>query len=240
MITPFGRYRWRRLPFGLKVPSEIFLRNLDEALGGLEGVFSVVDDIIIAGCSQTEEEAQFDNQRKLTERRPRLKRCAEKSIVLNDDKQQTGLTEISFHGHKITEEGVKVDENKVKAIHDMPAPTDIAGANRLCGMAQYMSRFLPDLAETLEAIRALTRKDTPFMCSTEFESALAPWMFFRFGKNPKTKTQPFHVFFLFYSLFSDHPIIFLRSLQSPRGYDSNTFTDKSENVNNQLNCLSTY
>ena len=36
-----------------------------------------------------------------------------------------------------------------------------------------MSRFLPDLAETLEPIRALTRKDTPFVWSTECENAFA-------------------------------------------------------------------
>ena len=30
MITPFGRYRWTRLPFGLKVSSEIFQRKLNE------------------------------------------------------------------------------------------------------------------------------------------------------------------------------------------------------------------
>ena len=45
MITPFGRYWWRRLPCGLKVSSEIFQRKLDEALEGLEGVFSVVDGV---------------------------------------------------------------------------------------------------------------------------------------------------------------------------------------------------
>ena len=32
MITPSGWYRWKRLPFGLKVSSEIFQRKLDEAL----------------------------------------------------------------------------------------------------------------------------------------------------------------------------------------------------------------
>ena len=146
MITPFGRYRWRRLPFGLKVSSEIFQCKLNEALEGLEGVFSVVDDVVIAGCGQTMDEAQVDNQRKLTET---LKRCAEKNIVLNEDKQQTGLTEIAFHGHRITKDGVKVDEAKVQAICDMPKPVDVAGVRRLCGMTQYMSRFLPDLAETL-------------------------------------------------------------------------------------------
>ena len=52
------------------------------------------------------------NQRKLTKT---LKRCAEKNIVLNEDKQQTGLTEITFHGHRITKDGVKADEAKVEA-----------------------------------------------------------------------------------------------------------------------------
>ena len=45
---------------------KIFQRKLDEALGGLKGVFSVVDDVVIAGCGQTMEEAQIDNQQKLT------------------------------------------------------------------------------------------------------------------------------------------------------------------------------
>ena len=100
-----------------------------------------------------------------------MKRCAEKNIVLNEDKQQTGLTEITFHGHRITKDGVKADEAKVEAIRDMPAPTDVAGVKRLCGMVQYMSRFLPDLAETIEPIRALKRKDTPFVWSMECENA---------------------------------------------------------------------
>ena len=52
---------------------------------------------------------------------------------------------------------MKADEAKVQVIRDMPAPTDVAGVKRLCGMVQYMSRFLPDLAETIEPIRALTR-----------------------------------------------------------------------------------
>ena len=113
MITPFGRYRWKRLPFGLKVSSEIFQLKLDEALGGLKGVFSVVDDIVIAGCGQTMEEAQIDNQQKLTKT---LKRCAEKNIVLNEDKQQTGLTEIiTFHGHlKAVTRPVRLQERQVE------------------------------------------------------------------------------------------------------------------------------
>ena len=55
----------------------------------------------------------------------------------------------------------------MKAIRNMPAPTDVASVKRFCGMVEYMWRFMPDLAGTLEPIRALTRKDTPFVWSAE-------------------------------------------------------------------------
>ena len=164
MITPFGRYMCKRLPVGLKVSIEIFQREIDEALSDLDGVFNIVDDVVIVGCGNSDAEAQSDNQQKLA---VTLKRCAEKKIILNEDKQQTGLDEIIFHGHRITKDGVKVNEAKVQAIRDMPAPTDVEGVKRLCGMAQHMAKFLPNLAATLEPIRALTRKNTPFQCMVE-------------------------------------------------------------------------
>ena len=168
IITPFGRYMWKRLPFGLKVSSEIFQRKIDEALGNLKGVFNIVDDIIVVGCGSTDAKAVDDNTLNLS---ATLQRCSERNIILNEEKQQTGLKEIVFHGHKITSEGVKVDETKVEAIHNMPAPTDVEGIRRISGMALYMSRFIPDLAGTLEPIRALTRKGVPFVWSKECENA---------------------------------------------------------------------
>lgn len=74
MITPFGRDRWAKLPFGLKVSSEIFQRKLDEVFGNMTGVFSVVDDIIIAGCGENDVEADQDHVLKL---RKVLERCEE-------------------------------------------------------------------------------------------------------------------------------------------------------------------
>ena len=46
IITPFGRYRWKRLPFGLSVSSEIFQQRLNEALEGLPGCTNVADLVI--------------------------------------------------------------------------------------------------------------------------------------------------------------------------------------------------
>ncbi|CAC5366467.1 unnamed protein product [Mytilus coruscus] len=78
---------------------------------------------------------------------------------------------ITFHGHRITREGVKVDHAKVKAKQEMPCPTDVSGVKRLCSMVQYMAKFLPDLANDLAPIRELTRKHVPWKWSSECEVA---------------------------------------------------------------------
>ena len=42
--TPFGRYGWCCLPFGLTVSSEIFQKRLHQALEGLEGIRCIADE----------------------------------------------------------------------------------------------------------------------------------------------------------------------------------------------------
>lgn len=168
MITPFGRYRWSRLPFGLKVSSEIFQTKLIEALGDIKGVFTIADDIIVTGCGDTISESEHDNTEKL---KLLYSRCKQAKIILNDDKKVIGLKEIPFHGHKITSEGVKADDGKIKAIIDMPSPTDISGVKRFCGVVQSMAKFLPSLSTTLEPLRTLTRKDTPWAWTKKCEKA---------------------------------------------------------------------
>ena len=47
--TPYGRYRWLRMPFGCNVSSEIFQKKLQQATEGLEGVHCVADYIMLYG-----------------------------------------------------------------------------------------------------------------------------------------------------------------------------------------------
>ena len=54
--TPFGRYCWHCLQFGLNVSSEIFQKGLYE---GFEGVRCVTDDILVLGRTDEEHDAQL-------------------------------------------------------------------------------------------------------------------------------------------------------------------------------------
>lgn len=168
MITPFGRYRWARLPFGLKVSSEIFQKRLHHAIGDLKGVICVADDIVVVGCGETEEEANLDHMNNLKFLMDRCKKC---SIKLNEAKMSIKQKEVEFLGHKLTTDGISVSKEKVRAIHEMPPPEDITGVRRLCGMVQYLARYTPNLSGDLEPIHRLTRKDTPFVWSEECENA---------------------------------------------------------------------
>jgi len=46
-----------------------------------------------------------------------------------------------------THEGwIKPDDNKVRAINEMPAPSDKKGVERLLGTVNYLGKFIPNLA----------------------------------------------------------------------------------------------
>ena len=63
--------------------SEIFQKRVNQALAGLEGILDIVDDILIYGVGDTEEQANADHDQKLTRR---LERCQSQGIALNPDK----------------------------------------------------------------------------------------------------------------------------------------------------------
>ncbi|XP_055527227.1 uncharacterized protein K02A2.6-like [Wyeomyia smithii] len=47
--TPYGRFRWTRLPFGIASAPEIFQLKLQEAIEGLDGVECIADDVLVYG-----------------------------------------------------------------------------------------------------------------------------------------------------------------------------------------------
>ena len=117
--TPFGRYRWLRLPFGISPAPEIFQARMHEALIGLKGIRCVADDILIAGMGETEAEAILDHNQNLC---ALMDRCRERGIKLNKQKLKLNRPSMVFCGHELTRRGVFPDQRKVEAIMNMPPP----------------------------------------------------------------------------------------------------------------------
>ncbi len=81
--TPFGRYKWKRLPFGISPARQIFQSRLDQVIDDLGGVKTVGDDILVIGNSDSIEEAIDDHDAKMKQL---LDRCRERGVKLNETK----------------------------------------------------------------------------------------------------------------------------------------------------------
>lgn len=128
MITPFGRFRWARLPFGLKVSSEIFQRKLHEAIGDLNGIFSIADDILVAGCAESDRNAKRDMDRKLSDL---FKRCAEQHIVLNEDKKGNRVNGNKFSWSSYHARRCHDGQSQGKGSTQLGSPRERAGSETI-------------------------------------------------------------------------------------------------------------
>ena len=161
-ITPFGRYRFLRLPFGVSSASEIFQREMSDMLQDLPGVAVYQDDIIVYGRSMQEHD---DNLRAVFEE------VKKSGMKLNKSKCKIRQNSLEFLGHRISSDGVSPDDDKVKAITEMEQPTDVKSLRRVLGMINYLGRYLKDLAEITKPLYDLLRKDTAWMWGQAQEAA---------------------------------------------------------------------
>ena len=132
------------MPFGIYSAPKIFQRRMHELIEGPQGVEVVADDFVVVGRGDTIEDSSRDHDNNLT---ALLDRCAQRGVKLNAEKVKLRMTEVPFIGHMATSEGFCMDPSKVQAIKEMPTPKDVAAVQRLLGLAQYLSKFLPHLSD---------------------------------------------------------------------------------------------
>ena len=168
--TPFGRFRWTRMPFGISSAPEVWQRTMHEFVDDLDGVEVIADDFLIAGFGATDQEV---TQCIEVNERAFLDKCRSWNLKLNRSKVKRDQTSVRFMGHILTAEGFKPDPAKVAAILEMPEPNDVTALKRFLGMVNYLSKYLPRLAEVTEPLRKLDNKDVEFDWTTSHMSVMA-------------------------------------------------------------------
>jgi hypothetical protein len=158
--TPFGRYRFLRLPFGVADAPANFQQVMTEIFGDISDV--IVDDLLIWGTDTK------DHDRKLIEI---LNRCRKVGIKLNSKKLRVGVDEVTYVGHVLSEKGISADPKKVAAIVGLEKPVDRAGVMRFIGMATYVSKFIKNFSDLTSPLRDLIKKDVVFEWNSAAEGA---------------------------------------------------------------------
>ena len=151
--TPFGRYRFKRLPFGIICAQDLFQRKMDEIFENTPGVTPLIDDVIIHGRTREEHDHNL---------RTALDKASASNLRLNPEKLVVGATQVEYFGHLITDKGLKPDPEKVQAIEQMPPPSDKKELQTVLGMITYLSKFAPQLSEITKPMRDLLKDDVDF------------------------------------------------------------------------------
>ena len=156
--TPFGRYRWKRLPFGICSAPEIFQRKMHQLIEVLFGVEVVADDFVVVGFGDNEVDKHRSHDANLL---AFIQRCEQSGVKFNANKMLR-IPGVPFIGHIATADGLQVDPRKVRAINDKPIPRDVAAVQLLLGLIQYLAKFPPRLSDMTKPLRELTTKGVDF------------------------------------------------------------------------------
>ena len=114
--TPWGKYRWLRMPFGLKVSGDIFKERLDRVIRLVPGVLGITDDIVIHDVTEN-----THNGTVLV----LCKTARLNNLSLNSKKMPFKSTDCKFFGHRLTPDDIKVDPKKIEAIIQMDLPQNV-------------------------------------------------------------------------------------------------------------------
>ena len=160
--TPFGRFRFLRLPFGLNCSGEIFHAVISKMFAGVEGCITYQDDILVYA----------DNQEIMSERINKVLEISRlNGVKFNLNKCKFNQSEIVFLGHRFNQMGTGPENERVKAILALNAPIDKTSLQRILGMFNYVSKFIPNFSSIAEPLRELLKKDHIFQWNEEADKS---------------------------------------------------------------------
>ena len=62
-------------------------------------------------------------------------------------------------GHLISDSGISIDNDKVKAIQSMPSPKNVKELRKFLGMINYLAKFIKNLSDEAMILRELDHKE---------------------------------------------------------------------------------
>lgn len=160
--TDSGHFQYKRMPQGLKNSSATFQRLMNSILSGLIGIkcFVYVDDIVVYANTLV------DHEKKIIEV---LQRFRESKLKINIEKCKFLQKECVFLGHVITENGIKPDPNKIKAVINFKTPQTPKDVKSFLGLVGYYRKFINNFSKIAYPLNSLLKKNVKFVWTPECE-----------------------------------------------------------------------
>ena len=151
-VTSKGKYIFKVLPFGIANAPWIFQRVMSLAFanfGQPSDLLVYMDDVI--ACS-----TRWDAHLNLLQDMFRALQTA--GLTLKPSKIHFGPKEVQYLGRVLSADGIRMAEDRIKAIIGLKTPTTIKELRSVLGTVDFVRKFIPNPATTIEPLVALTRK----------------------------------------------------------------------------------
>ena len=148
-------YKFNQVPFGLCNAPATFSCLMDRVFSGLhwETCLFYLDDIIVFSSTWEEHLARL---------RQVFERLRHANLKLRAEKCAFAAKEVSYLGHRVTEEGLLPDSALLAAIREIPPPKTATEVRSFLGFTGYYRRYGKNFAAITDPLHALTRKDVVF------------------------------------------------------------------------------
>ena len=126
--TPFGSFKWLRMPMGLTGSPNTFQSLMESVLVGLiwKTCVPYLDDCIIFAKTQQEHISRL---------REIFQRFSDANLKINPSTCDFFRTKVNFLGHVVSQHRLQVDPDKVKAVVEFPQPQNQTQVKSLLGLA---------------------------------------------------------------------------------------------------------
>lgn len=162
---PFGKFRFRRMPFGLKNAPAIFQELMDVVLRPCRAFAAdYIDDIIIYSQSWEEHTGHI---------RSVLEQLRSHGLTAKPGKCQFGMSHMYYLGHVIGQGTLAVPAHRVTAMATFRRPMTKRDMRSFLGSIGYFRRFIQNFGNYSALLTPATKKDAPtrVQWSGEMEAA---------------------------------------------------------------------
>ena len=152
-VTPFGKYKFLMVPFGLAQAPAYFQLLMNKVLNGLKFAMTYLDNIIIFSKNESQHLEHLETV---------FSCLREAGLKMKWSKCDFFKSEIHYLGHLISPEGIHPLPNKLDCIQHMPVPKNVKESKQFLGLNGYYRKFIPRFADISRPLTTLTKKDKKF------------------------------------------------------------------------------